>query len=135
MITELVTIIALLQFLTFGLLVGRARGKTGVNAPAVTGNPVFERAYRVQVNTMENLILFLPALFLAAKYWPDSWVGGLGAVYVIGRHMYWRAYTNNPSTRHVGFAVAMLPTLLLIVLAVIGIIMAWTGHGFVKIPM
>ncbi len=135
MITELVTIIALLQFLTFGVLVGRARRKTGVKAPAVTGDPIFERAYRVQMNTMENLVIFLPALFLAAKYWPDSLVGGVGMIFIIGRYMYWRAYTVNPSTRHAGFAVAMFATLSLLILTVIGIIMAWTGYELVKLTM
>ncbi len=71
-------------------MTGRARVHSGLKAPAITGHEGFERMYRVQMNTLETLILFIPALFLAAKYWSGPWVAGLGLVYVLGRHLYWR---------------------------------------------
>ena len=83
--------------------------------------------YRVQMNTLETLIAFLPALFLASKYWPTLLVAGLGAVYIIGRHIYWRAYVSDPSKRGIGFMLSMLPTLFLLVLALVGIILSLTG--------
>jgi glutathione S-transferase len=124
---ELVAIIAVLQFLSFGALTGRARRQSGLKAPAITGNEGFERMYRVQMNTLELLIAFLPALFLAAKYWPAYWVSGLGVVYVIGRFAYWRAYVTDPSTRTLGFMMSMLPTMVLAIVALLGIILALTG--------
>ena len=100
---ELVAVIAVLQFFSYGALTGLARRQSGLKAPAVTGHEGFERMYRVQMNTLETLIAFLPALFLAAKYWPTLLVAGLGVVYVIGRHIYWRAYVSDPSKRGIGF--------------------------------
>jgi len=119
---ELVAIIAVLQFLSFGALTGRARRQSGLTAPAITGHEGFERMYRVQMNTLELLIAFLPSLFLAAMYWPAYLVAGLGVVYVIGRFTYWRAYVSEPSTRGVGFMMSMLPTVFLAILALLGII-------------
>lgn len=124
---ELVAVIAVLQFFAFGALTGRARSQSGLKAPAVTGHEGFERMYRVQMNTLEILIAFLPALFLAAKYWPTPLIAGLGVVYVIGRHLYWRAYVSDPAKRGIGFMMSMLPTLFLLVLALVGIVLSLTG--------
>ena len=124
---ELVAVIAVLQFFSFGALTGRARRLSGLKAPAVTGHEGFERMYRVQMNTLETLIAFLPALLLAAKYWPTSLVAGLGAIYVIGRHIYWRAYVSNPSKRGIGFMLSMVPTFFLLILAFVGIVLSLTG--------
>lgn len=124
---ELVAVIAVLQFFSFGALTGLARRKTGIKAPAVTGHESFERMYRVQMNTLEILIAFLPALFLAAKYWPTPFAASLGIVYVIGRHIYWRTYVSDPSKRGIGFMMSMLPTLVLLILAVVGIILSLAG--------
>ena len=124
---ELVAVIAVLQFVLFTSLTGRARNQSGLKAPAVTGHEGFERMYRVQVNTLEILIVFLPSLFLAAKYWPSPWTAGLGIVYTIGRHFYWRAYVSDPSKRTLGFMLSMLPTMILLILALVGIILSLTG--------
>ncbi len=124
---ELVAVIAVLQFLSFGALTGRARRQSGLKAPAVTGHDGFERMYRIQMNTLELLIVFLPALFLAAKYWSPFLVAGLGTVYLIGRLIYWRAYVSDPSKRGIGFMLSMLPTLSLAILALVGIILSLTG--------
>lgn len=127
---ELVAILAVFQFVGFAVLTGRARAKAGIKAPAVTGDEGFERMYRVQMNTLEVLVAFLPALFLAAKYWSPSIVASLGAVYLIGRLVYWRAYVAHPSRRGLGFLLSMLPTLILAIAALVGIcraILAATG--------
>ncbi len=117
---ELVGMLAVLQFFFFGFLTGMARGKSGVKAPAVAGDEGFERIYRVQANTMEMLVAFLPALFIAGKHWPPIAVSILGLVYLIGRVIYWRAYIANPDKRRIGFMLSMLPTLALIIMAILG---------------
>lgn len=124
---ELVAVIAVFQFLSFGALTGRARRLSGLKAPAITGHEGFERMYRVQMNTLETLIAFLPVLFLAAKYWSAPWVAGVGAIYLVGRHLYWRAYVTDPSKRGIGFMLSMVPTLMLLLLALAGIILSLTG--------
>jgi len=76
---DIVTLLAALQLVLFGVLVGRARGQFGIAGPATTGHPVFERYYRVQMNTVELLVVFFPALWLAAKYWSPQYAAMLGA--------------------------------------------------------
>ena len=124
---ELVAVMAVLQFIFFGALTGRARGQSGLKAPAVTGHEGFERMYRVQMNTLELLVAFLPVLFLAAEYWPTALVSGLGVVYLLGRFIYWRAYVSAPAKRGIGFMLSFLPVMLLAALALAGILMSLTG--------
>ena len=126
---ELVAILAVLQFIAFGALTGRARARSGLKAPAVSGDEGFERMYRVQMNTLEVMIAFLPALFLAAKYWSPTWAAGLGAGYLVGRLLYWRAYVANPAKRGLGFLLSMLPTMVLAIGALVGICRALAGAG------
>ncbi len=121
---ELVAILAVIQFIAFGALTGRARARAGLKAPAVTGDEGFERLYRVQMNTLEVLVVFLPALFLAARYWSPVFVAATGAVYLVGRLLYWRAYVADPARRGPGFALSMLPTLVLAIAALVGILRA-----------
>jgi glutathione S-transferase len=117
---ELVTVLALLQFLYFGILVGNARERYSVKAPATTGNELFERYLRVQMNTLELLILFVPALWIAVAYLAAYWVALLGVVYLIGRFIYLRAYVAEPSRRSIGFGVSALPILALLAIDLIG---------------
>jgi glutathione S-transferase len=124
---DLVAVIAVLQYLSFGALTGRARRLSGLKAPAMTGHEGFERMYRVQMNTLELLVAFLPALFLAARNWPAALVAGLGLVYVAGRFVYWHAYINNPAKRGAGFMLSLLPTVFLALLALVGTILSLTG--------
>lgn len=112
---DLVAVLAIIQLVFFGILVGRARGRYGVKAPAVSGHEMFERAYRVQMNTLELMVAFLPALFIAAKYWPQVYIAGVGAVYLVGRLIYWRSYTAAPASRGLGFALSMIPILVLLI--------------------
>lgn len=119
---DLVALLALVQLVFFAILVGRARGRYGVKAPAVSGHEMFERAYRVQMNTLELMIIFLPALYIAAKYWPAHYVAGIGAVYLVGRLIYWRSYTTAPTSRALGFALSMIPVLGLVIAGFVGVI-------------
>lgn len=121
---DLVTVLALLQFMFFAALVGQARTKYGVHAPAVSGHHMFERLYRVQMNTLEMLVLFLPSLYMAARYWSPLVVAGLGVVYVLGRFVYWRAYAKNPKSRSLGYGLSIAPTLVLLGGAGLGALLA-----------
>lgn len=116
----IVTVLALVQYLFFATLVGRARGKFGVDGPAVTGHPVFERYFRVQMNTLELLIVLLPALWLFAYYMSPTWAALLGAVYLAGRFVYLRSYVMDPAKRGVGFGLSMLPIFALLIGALAG---------------
>jgi glutathione S-transferase len=118
---ELVTIIALLQFFVFGALVGKARGTYGVKAPAITGHEMFERAYRVQMNTLELIVLLLPATYLAATLWSPLYTAISVAVYIVGRTIYWRAYLAEPRSRTLGFALSIGPILVLLVASLIAL--------------
>jgi glutathione S-transferase len=118
---DIVTALAVLQFVFFGMQVGRARGKYGVSAPAVSGNDIFERHFRVQQNTLEQLIVFLPGLYLFAHYVSPLWAAALGVVYLVGRQIYSASYVKDPKTRSAGFGLSYLPTLILVVGGLIGL--------------
>jgi glutathione S-transferase len=105
----IVIVLALLQFFAFGFAVAAARGRFGVSAPATTGHPEFERFFRVQMNTLEQLIGFLPAIWLFAQFVDPHWAAGLGAVYLAGRLIYFLSYVKDPKSRGLGFALTTLP--------------------------
>jgi len=110
----IVTLLALLLYFYMGLRVAAARGKHGVTAPAVTGAPEFERAYRVQMNTLEWLPLFLPSMWLFAAYWNQVLAAVLGLVWILGRALYMTSYTKDPAKRGPGFGIQALATLVLL---------------------
>jgi hypothetical protein len=117
---DIVTALALLQFIVFGFKVGRARGRYGVKAPAVVGNEIFERHFRVQQNTLEQLIVFLPGLYLFSHYfWPVA-AAVLGLIYLIGREVYSASYVKNPASREVGYGLTFLPTVILVLGGLVG---------------
>ncbi len=124
---HIVALLAILQFIYFGILVGQARGKYGIKAPAMTGNEHFERAMRVQMNTLEQLVCFVPALLMAAVYWPQVYVAAVGVVYLVGRTLYQRAYMADPAKRALGFGLTALPTLLLVAAGLVGAVMRATA--------
>ncbi|HXN09895.1 MAG TPA: MAPEG family protein [Steroidobacteraceae bacterium] len=121
---ELITLLAALQAIFFGILVGRARGRYGVQAPATTGNELFERYYRVQCNTNETLLIFLPSLWIAAHYWIPGWAAILGAIYLVGRMFYLRGYVRDPKQRGPGYGLSMLPTMALLLIGLVGVVRA-----------
>lgn len=120
-LVEIVILLALLEFVAFGMLVARARGTYGVKAPAIGGHEVFERYFRVHYNTMELLVVFVPAIWLFGLYVSPYWGAGLGAVYLAGRVVYLRSYVADPAQRSMGFGMSMLPTLALLVGALLGV--------------
>jgi glutathione S-transferase len=119
---ELITILALLQAAFFAARVGKARVDYQVKAPAVAGHEMFERYYRVQMNTMEQLILFLPALWLAARHYDPRLVAAVGAVYLVGRTVYYRAYIADPAKRGTGFSLSLLPSAALLLATLVSIV-------------
>ncbi|MEI8257488.1 MAG: MAPEG family protein [Deltaproteobacteria bacterium] len=107
--------LALMQFVYFGIAVGGARGRYGVPAPATTGNEAFERYFRVQMNTLELIVVLLPAMALFGYYVSSTWATGLGGIYLIGRFLYFFAYVKDPKTRTLGFSLSMLPIMVMLV--------------------
>ena len=120
---NIVAVLAVLQFFLFGILVGRARAKYGVKAPATSGSEPFERAFRVQMNTLEQLVGFLPALLIASLYWSNAVIAGIGAVYLVGRFVYRQSYIADPAKRGPGFALTVIPTFVLLGAALVGAIL------------
>ena len=121
-LTSLVTLGAIILFFFMGLRVAKTRGTFNVPAPATSGDPIFERHFRVQMNTLEWLAMFLPALWLGAVWHSDVVAAGLGLVWIVGRIIYMVAYVADPKTRSLGFVVQMLATLSLILLTLFQIV-------------
>jgi glutathione S-transferase len=111
----IVIVLALIQFIGFGIAVGRARSKYDVAAPAASGHPVFERYFRVHMNTLEQLICFLPAIWLFAQFVDPRWAASLGAVYLAGRMIYFFSYVKDPKSRGIGFMLTSVPTLIMLI--------------------
>ena len=110
-----VILLALLEYVAFGMLVGWARGRYGVKAPSITGHEVFERYFRVHQNTLELLVAFVPATWLFGAYVDPTWAALLGLVYVVARLLYLRGYVRDPAKREVGFALSVLPVIVLLI--------------------
>ncbi|ODT85139.1 MAPEG family protein [Phenylobacterium sp. SCN 70-31] len=110
----IVTLLALLTYFWMGLQVGRARGRSGIAAPAMTGDPVLERAIRAHVNTLEWLPLFLVPLWLFAIYWSDLVAAIVGLVWIVGRILYQRGYVADPRKRELGFMIQALAVAVLL---------------------
>jgi len=108
--------ITLIEYLAFGILVGMARGKYNCPAPATSGDPVFERYYRVHINTSEQLLVFLPAISIYSYFGNPIIAAGVGLVFPISRLVYLQAYVADPAKRGRGF----LPGFLAIAFLLIG---------------
>ena len=108
--TALVTILALLVYFWMGLRVAGARGKAGIAAPAMTGEPVLERTIRAHYNTLEWLPMFLVGMWLFAIYWNELVAAGLGVVWIIGRVLYAQGYVAEASKRSTGFLIQSVAT-------------------------
>jgi glutathione S-transferase len=125
--TALVTIAALLVYFYMGLRVGQGRGKYGIAAPAVSGHPDFERAFRIHANTLEWLPLFLVSLWLFSFYWNDVAAAAIGVVWIVGRILYLTGYSKAAEARGRGFGIQALATAALLFGALGGIV--WTLLG------
>ncbi|MGH8169400.1 MAG: MAPEG family protein [Steroidobacteraceae bacterium] len=119
-LVNLIVALALLQFFAFAGAVARARGKYKVAAPATTGNEIFERYYRVQMNTLELLIMLIPGLWMFGFYVSAKAAAALGALYIVGRIIYFFSYVKDPKTRELGFGLSAGPVAALVIGAVIG---------------
>jgi glutathione S-transferase len=134
-LVTLVTLLSLALFFWMGADVARARARFGVLAPAVTGHPEFERHFRVQANTLEGIVVFLPALWLfvltidglRSGDLGDKIGAALGLVWIIGRVIYMRSYVRNPASRGIGFGIQALASVLLLIGGLVAV-----GWGLVK---
>jgi uncharacterized membrane protein YecN with MAPEG domain len=113
-LVAIVTLLSLVLYVMMGLRVGEARTKFGVVAPAVTGDPEFERRFRVQSNTLEWLPTYLVSLWLFALYWNDRAAAVLGVIWIVGRILYMTSYSKDASSRGPGFGIQALATLVLL---------------------
>src|SRR4030088_3546990 len=125
---DIVTALAVLQFIVFGFRVGGARGRYGVKATAVTGNEIFDRYFPVKQITLEQLIVFLPGLYLFSRYLNPLVAAGLGAVYLIGREVYAVTYVRDPAKRGPGYGLTFLPTVILVLGGLFGAVRQLLGH-------
>jgi len=131
LLSAAVTILSIVFVFYTGINVARMRSAHSVSAPAVTGHPQFECAYRVQVNTVEQFIMFLPLLWLATAYFtPLPWLpAAFGLIWVVGRFIYLQGYMAAPEKRGTGFGITVLATTGLFVLSIWGVVQTWMALG------
>lgn len=121
-LVAIVTLLAIAEFIIFGAQVGSARGKYSIQAPATTGHEMFDRQYRVHYNTLEQLIIFLPGLWLFGFYIDNTWAAGIGVIYLGGRVLYARSYVKDPASRGPGMLLSVIPCWVLILGGLVGAI-------------
>ena len=117
-----VVLLSLIEYLVFGALVGRARGKYAIAAPAVSGHPMFERYFRVHQNSLEQLIVFIPAVWLFGGYVSPLVAAILGAIFIVARIVYAVGYIGAPERRGPGSGLSFLTQIVLVVGALYGVI-------------
>jgi glutathione S-transferase len=123
-LVSIVILLAALEFMALGGMVGYARAKYGVKAPATSGHETFERHFRVHYNTLEQLIVFVPAVTLFGLYVSDLWGAAIGAVFIVARVLYAIGYVRDPKKREVGSILSFLCQMPLIFGALYGAIRA-----------
>lgn len=124
-VVAIVTVLALLQAFYFAVQVGKARVAYKIDAPVTAGNSEFERVFRVHQNTLEQLVLFVPALWIFAEYVHELAAAGIGLVFIVSRFIYRAAYTNDPATRGKGFGLSALSLAILMLGGLIGAAMSY----------
>jgi glutathione S-transferase len=117
---QFIILLALIQYFGLVIIVGRARETYGVPAPAITGHPEFERRFRVQQNTLEQLIIFIPAMLLFSAWVSAGWACLLGILFLFGRWRYYRGYVADPGRRGGGFMMGALAQIILLLGALLG---------------
>lgn len=128
---SLITVLTLLVYFILTINVGRARAKYNVKPPATTGDPNFERALRVQQNTLEQLVFFLPLLWLFSFYVSDLWGSVLGAIWIVGRILFAWGYYQAAEKRALGFAISSLSGMVLL----LGTLITLGYLGFQTLPI
>ena len=117
----LVVVLALLEYMLFMMLTGKARAEYKVPAPATTGNAIFERYFRVQQNTIEQLVIFIPSIYMFGAYVNDIAAAIIGAFFILGRAVYAWGYIKEPGKRGPGMMITMLGNVILLLGALVGL--------------
>ncbi len=123
---NLVVFVALVEYAVFGIVAGSRRGKYGVAAPATTGNLEWERLNRIHGNTLEQLIVFLPAIYGFAHYVSETWAAGIGAIFLVGRIAYFFGYRAAAEKRALGAILSGPPSYVLLIGAIVGLVKTLT---------
>jgi uncharacterized membrane protein YecN with MAPEG domain len=119
---NLVVFLALVEYAVFGVVAGSRRGKYGVAPPATTGNLEWERLNRIHGNTLEQLIVFIPAIYGFAHYVSESWAAGIGAIFLVGRIAYFFGYRAAAEKRALGAILSAPPSYVLLIGAIVGLV-------------
>ena len=122
-LTTIVCMLALLEFMVLGMLVGQARGRFEVQAPATSGHEIFDRYFRVHYNTLEQLAVFIPALFAFGWFVSDLWAAVVGVVFVVGRALYARQYIADPASRGPGMLLTFGANVVLVLGTLIALVL------------
>jgi glutathione S-transferase len=122
-LVAIVTLLVLIQYVVLGVRVGQARLRYGIEAPAISGHPMFERHFRVHQNTLEQLVVFLPALWLFSGFVSPRLAALLGLVFLAGRFVYERGYLEDPNQRGTGAMISGVTNGILLIGALIGAVM------------
>lgn len=110
----IIAMLALIEYMYFGIAVGSARGRYGISAPATTGDENFERYFRAHQNTLEQLIVFIPSLFAAGYFANEIYAVVAGLAFLVGRAVYFRSYTSDAQKRGPGMIVTMVANVALL---------------------
>lgn len=123
-LVAIVIVLALVEFMGFSIAVGRARARCDVHAPATTGHPEFERYFRAHMNTLEQLVIVIPAMVIYAHFGNATISAVAGLLFVVGRLLYFRGYVADPKKRSLGFGIGALATMFLMAAALVSAIMS-----------
>ena len=121
-LVALVTLLMAAQLIYFSLKVGMARGKYDIQAPATSGHEIFDRTYRVHINSVEQLLIVLPAMWVCGYYFNAKLAAALGLAYLIGRFIYGVRYVADPSSRSAGMGIGFLAYIVMILAGLWGVI-------------
>ncbi len=127
-LTAIVTVLVLIQYIILSIRVGQARGRYGVEAPATAGHPMFERHFRIHQNTLEQLAVFLPALWLFAAYVSGTVAALFGLAFIAARFVYERGYLADPKQRGTGAALTAVTSSILLLGGLIGAVVGMLRH-------
>jgi glutathione S-transferase len=121
-LTTLITLFSICLFLYMGMRVGLSRNKYGVEAPATSGHPDFDRLFRIHMNTLEGLAMFLPALWIFATFVSDVGAAALGLIWFLGRVTFMIGYSKAAKSRSAGFGIQFLALVILVIGGFYGVI-------------
>jgi uncharacterized membrane protein YecN with MAPEG domain len=119
-----IVMLALVEYMYFGAAVGRARARHDVAAPATHGDETFERFFRAHQNTLEQIVVFIPAIYAAGYYANELFAVATGVVFLIGRALYFRSYIRDPQARGIGMIVTMISVVVLVIAGLVGAVRA-----------